>query len=90
MKVQAGRTYFYHANLLDAIDGRTNLTEGEEVQVVNLPGCPRANTMNHAHVERLDGSFGGLVHCNSLHSRADYMTWLRAKIKEKEQHQAAL
>jgi hypothetical protein len=88
MKVQAGRSYFYHANLLDAIDGRTSLTEGEEVRVVNLHGCPKANTMNHCHVERLDGSFGGLVHCNSLHPRADYMAWLRARIAEKEQQGA--
>jgi hypothetical protein len=85
MKVQAGRSYFYHANLLDTIDGRTSLTEGEEVRVVNLHGCPKANTMNHCHVERLDGSFGGLVHCNSLHTRADYVQYLREKIAAQEQ-----
>jgi len=70
--------------MLDRIDGRTDLTEGEEVRVVNLPGCPKANTMNHCHVQRLDGSWGGLVHCNSLHTRAEYIAWLREKIAEKE------
>jgi len=56
MKVRAGQTYLFVANLLDRCDGRTDLTEGEEVRVVNLPGYPRANTMGHAHVERLDGT----------------------------------
>src|SRR5690242_7915154 len=56
MKVQAGREYIFYPNLLDRIDGRTKLLPGDVVTVVNLPGCPRANTMGHAHVE-LKGEF---------------------------------
>lgn len=70
MKVQANREYIYYPNLLDRVDGRTNLVPGDIVTVVNLPGCPRANTMSHAHVEH-SGRFVGLVHTNSLHSLKD-------------------
>jgi len=84
VKVRVNHTYFFVANLLDACDGRTDLTEGEEVRVVNLPGCPKANTMSHAHVERLDGRWGGLVHTNSLHTRQEYMAYLRQKINDAE------
>ncbi len=65
-RVVAGRTYRYNAVGLDRWDARTNLQPGELVRVVNLPGCPRANTMGHCHVYRLDGTFAGLVLCNSL------------------------
>lgn len=41
------------------------LQPGDRVQVVNLPGCPKANTMHHAHISK-DGEFMGLVHVNSL------------------------
>ena len=85
MKVKAGSTYFYVANLLDTCDGRTSLTEGEQVRVVNLHGCPRANTMGHAHVERLDGSFAGLVHCNSLHTLEVYRAYLVQKLNDAEE-----
>lgn len=72
MKVQANRTYIYYPNLLDRIDGRTSLIPGSIVRVVNLPGCPTANTMGHAHVaDPESGRFIGLVHTNSLHSMAD-------------------
>jgi len=70
MKVQANREYIYYPNMLDRIDGRTKLVPGSIVRVVNLPGCPRANTMGHAHVE-YNGQFAGLVHTNSLHSLSD-------------------
>lgn len=67
MKVHAGRQYVYDPVLLDRFDGRTNLHKGDVVKVVNLPGCPRANTMGHCHVQYLNGTFAGLVCCNSLH-----------------------
>jgi hypothetical protein len=70
MKVQANQEYIYYPNLLDRIDGLTGLVAGSIVVVVNLPGCPRANTMQHAHVT-YDGKFAGLVHTNSLYSLAD-------------------
>jgi hypothetical protein len=43
-----------------------DVNPGDRVRVVNLHGCPRANTMGHCHVEHLDGRFGGLVCTNSL------------------------
>ena len=87
MTVKANAVYIYSPNLLDQIDGRTDLQEGEQVRVVNLPGCPKANTMHHAHVQRLDGTFAGLVHTNSLHTRKDYMAYLRARIAGMESAQ---
>jgi hypothetical protein len=70
MRVIAGRKYIFYPNLLDRVDGRTRLIPGDIITVVNLPGCPKANTMGHAHVN-LNGRFAGLVHVNSLHSLAD-------------------
>ena len=70
MKVKANVSYIYYPNLLDRIDGRTGLVAGSIVVVVNLPGCPRANTMQHAHVT-YEVKFAGLVHTNSLHSLLD-------------------
>lgn len=67
MKVRKGGLYIYDPNLLDLIDGRTNLKKGEKVRVIHPHGCPKPNTMNHCHVERLNGEFVGLVSCNSLH-----------------------
>ena len=42
------------------------LAKGDTVQVKNLPGCPRANTMGHCHIVTTAGTFAGLVCCNSL------------------------
>lgn len=80
MRVTANREYIYYPNLLDRIDGRTALVPGDVVRVVNLPGCPRANTMRHAHVQ-LNGRFVGLVHVNSLHPLSD-APLVVARIKE--------
>jgi hypothetical protein len=66
MKVRVGEIYTYQPALLDSIDPRTSLRRGDRVRVVNLPGCPRANTMRHCHVETLDGQFIGLVQTASL------------------------
>jgi hypothetical protein len=67
VKVKVNAIYRYNPVLLDRIDGRTNLQEGDLVRVVNLPGCPRANTMGHCHVaDPNTGRFIGLVCCNSL------------------------
>ena len=71
MKVRANTEYIYYPNMLDRIDGRTSLVPGSVVKVVNLPGCPKANTMQHAHVE-YRGQFAGLVHTNSLHTMAQH------------------
>jgi hypothetical protein len=70
-RVTAGRSYICYPNLLDRIEGRTQLVPGDIVRVVNLPGCPKANTMGHAHVAQ-DGQFIGMVHVNSLHPLSDH------------------
>lgn len=70
MKVRAGKQYIYYPNMLDRIDGRTQLVPGSVVTVVRMPGCPSPNTMQHAHVN-YDGRFAGLVHTNSLHAMSD-------------------
>lgn len=86
MKVRVNSEYIYHANLLDATDGRTNLKNGEQVRVVNMQGCPPANTMSHCYVVRSNDvdTFVGLVHTNSLHTKADYVAYLRERIAEIE------
>jgi hypothetical protein len=88
-RVQTGRAYFYVPVLLDRIDGRTRLEEGDQVRVVKLPGCPPPNTMGHAHVADLSGHFVGLVHVNSLVTREEYVEYLRIKIDRMEQASSA-
>ena len=89
MKVRVNAVYVYHPNGLDRVDGRTDLKSGELVQVVNLPGCPKANNMGHCYVIRTDGTgihgwkhAAGLVCCNSLYTKAEYIAYLKAKIAE--------
>ena len=82
-KVKAGCVYYFVPNLLDRIDGRTDLKHGDTVRVVNLPGCPRANVMEHCHVADPEtGRFIGLVHVNSLHSEDAYIAYLRHEIAQ--------
>ena len=70
MKVRANTEYIFYPNLMDRVDPRVRLVPGMIVRVVNLHGCPKANTMGHAHVE-FDGHFAGLVSTNSLYALAD-------------------
>ena len=86
-RVRAGSVYVYHPAGADLWDARTDLKEGDHVRVVNLPGCPRANTMGHAHVQRLDGSFAGLVLTASLDSVQEYRAYLQRKIAAMESAQ---
>lgn len=65
-KVRVGALYTYSPAMYDAIDPPFNVKAGDVVRVVNLPGCPKANTMGHCHVAQLDGTFGGLVQTASL------------------------
>ncbi len=65
-KVKVNKIYLYQPVLLDRIHPPQNVKEGDQVRVVNLQGCPRANTMGHCHVDHLDGTFAGLVCTNSL------------------------
>lgn len=72
MRVRANTEYIYYPVLMDRIRPahHIQLKPGDIVRVVNLHGCPPANTMGHAHVQ-LNGEFAGLVHTNSLYSFAD-------------------
>jgi hypothetical protein len=55
------------------------------VRVVNLPGCPRANTMGHCHVACPEtGRFIGLVCAASLDTVEEYREYLQRKIAEHE------
>jgi hypothetical protein len=66
MKVRAGSWYVYSPVALDVYDARTALKPGDRVQVRNLNGAPKANTMGHAHVFDANGKFAGLVCTASL------------------------
>jgi len=65
-RVRAGSLYRYNPVAIDRLNPPYDVNDGDIVRVVNLPGCPKANTMGHAHVQQLDGTFGGLVCTNSL------------------------
>lgn len=69
-KVRVNAHYIFYPNFLDRFDGRTGLVPGSVVKVINLHGCPPANTMGHCYVE-FEGKFVGMVHCNSLYSQKD-------------------
>jgi hypothetical protein len=85
-RVRPGSRYFYFPNMLDRIDGRTELKAGDEVKVINMPGCPKAGTMGHTFVGDPDtGQFIGLVHVNSLHTRDEYVAYLKSEIKKYEE-----
>tara|TARA_Y100000310_G_C20028367_1_gene510619 strand:- start:111 stop:329 length:219 start_codon:yes stop_codon:yes gene_type:complete len=72
MKVKANSFYKFCPVMWDVLDPKTDLKDGDIVQVIKIPGCPAPNTMSHAHVY-FEGQFAGLVHVNSL-----------MKIKEKK------
>jgi hypothetical protein len=65
-RVRVGKLYRYEPVLIDRCNPPHDIETGNIVRVVNLHGCPRANTMGHCHVEHLGGEFAGLVCCNSL------------------------
>jgi len=88
MKVRVGQVLYYVANGLDRVDARTNLEEGTQVKVINVHGCPPANTMGHCYVgDTITGKFIGMVCTNSLHTKADYIQYLKAQIAQKEMRQ---
>jgi hypothetical protein len=67
-RVKAGRVYVFQPVGMDLWDSRTlGIKPGDLVRVVNLYGCPPANTMAHCHIETADGGeFAGLVMTASL------------------------
>ena len=77
--------YVYHPNLLDMVDARTNLKSGDMVRVINLYGCPPANTMGHCYVSDVTtGEFIGMVSTNSLHTKQEYIEYLKREIAKRE------
>ena len=65
-KVKVNSKYIYNSVHMDRFSpANQGLKEGDIVQVVNLPGCPKANIMGQCHVKR-DGKFMGMVSINSL------------------------
>ncbi len=67
MKVKVGSIYTYDPCNWDMLDPKTCLEQGDKVRIFNKPGCPKANTMGHCHVEDPNTKeFYGLVSCNSL------------------------
>lgn len=67
-RVRVGSRYVFEPRGWDSFRPAHNgLPSGAIVTVVNLPGCPRAGTMGHCHVNGPDGRFAGLVMLSSLH-----------------------
>ena len=67
MKVRVNAVYQYDPCMMDMLDGRTGLKKGDTVKVINLPGCPKANTMGQCYVGTVpEGKFIGMVCTGSL------------------------
>jgi uncharacterized protein YwlG (UPF0340 family) len=87
-KVRVNSTYHYVPVMLDKLHppiavGTGQLASGDKVKVVNLPGCPKANTMGHAHFQLLsDSKFGGLCCANSLLTAEEYRAYLEMRIRD--------
>jgi hypothetical protein len=71
MKVRANATYRYNPVGMDVYDPPVGNPEpGCLLKVVNLYGCPKANTMGHCYVNFANtGKFAGMVLTNSLQKR---------------------
>jgi hypothetical protein len=68
-KVRVGSKYIYEPVPFDMCNPPFGCEKGDEVKVVNLHGCPKANTMGMCYVEK-NGKFAGMVCTNSLKSRS--------------------
>jgi len=80
MKVRVGSVYTWVACMLDTLHPSIKrIADGTKVRVVNMKGCPPANTMNHCYAETLDGQWLGLVCCSSLYKTADAPAAFQAK-----------
>jgi hypothetical protein len=66
-RVRVGGIYRYEPVGMDIWSPcNASLKSGALVKVINIYGCPPANTMGHCYVENFIGTFQGLVLCNSL------------------------
>lgn len=69
MKVRVNSTYRYNAGyFMDRTDARVNayLKVGDLVKVVNLPGCPPANTMGQCYVNLVGSNDRSFVMVSTL------------------------
>ena len=65
-KVRVGSKYRYTPVIMDAcFPVNQGLKVGDIVKVINMYGCPKANTMGQCYVEK-NGVFMGMVCTNSL------------------------
>lgn len=91
MKVRTGSIYTWVACMLDTLHPSvTRIADGTKVRVVNIKGCPPANTMNHCYAETLDGVWLGLVCCSSLYKAADAPAAIAAKQELRDSAQRML
>jgi hypothetical protein len=67
-KVRVGSKYIYEPVPFDMSNPPFGCEKGDEVKVVNLHGCPKANTMGMCYVEK-GGKFAGMVCTNSLKNK---------------------
>jgi len=66
-RVKVGKQYRYNPVAWDVLMPPVgSIKAGDVVTVVNLRGCPPANTMGHCYVNGPNGKFGGLVMTSSL------------------------
>ena len=75
-KVKVGKTYIYDPVFFDQIISPPvgNPEQGYFVVVVNLNGCPPANTMGSCYINFADsGEFAGMVSTNSLKSVKEFL-----------------
>ena len=64
-RVRVGKPYIFDPVFFDVSNPPFGAKRGDVVYVVNLHGCPKANTMGMCHIEK-DGKFAGMVCTNSL------------------------
>ena len=65
-KVRVGKKYIFEPVFIDRMDlSKHAIVSGSEVTVINLPGCPKANTMGHCYIQDANKNLT-LVCTNSL------------------------
>lgn len=67
-KVRVNSVYRYEPVPMDRISPHLHgrVEKGDQVRVVNMPGCPKANVMGQCYIQNMDGKFIGMVCTNSL------------------------
>jgi hypothetical protein len=75
MRVRVNSTYIFKANGWDTFDAKHNgyLSDGDLVRVVDLHGCPKANTMGQCYVRKVGDTSNAfaMVSTGSLSVPAD-------------------